>query len=121
MPRGTQDTHRALCHFAYRTVTVYGRPFQGILLSHSVPQLGPATPTPQQSMQHALRSRQQKDLTLSSLLSTYSLLRTLLWGRFGLFPVRSPLLGESRLISLPPGTEMFHFPGFASYTYVFSV
>ena len=24
------------------------------------------------------------------------------------------------MISLPPGTEMFHFPGFASYTYVFS-
>ena len=24
--------------------------------------------------------------------------------RFGLFPVRSPLLGESRLITLPPGT-----------------
>gem|GEM_PF-6811781 len=34
--------------------------------------------------------------------------------RFGLFPVRSPLLRESRLISLPPGTEMFQFPGFAS-------
>ena len=33
--------------------------------------------------------------------------------RFGLFPVRSPLLGESRLISVPPGTEMFHFPGLA--------
>ena len=33
---------------------------------------------------------------------------------FGLFPVRSPLLGESRLISLPPGTEMFQFPGFAT-------
>jgi hypothetical protein len=33
--------------------------------------------------------------------------------RFGLFPVRSPLLGESRLLSLPPGTEMFQFPGFA--------
>ena len=32
---------------------------------------------------------------------------------FGLFPFRSPLLWESRLISLPPGTEMFHFPGFA--------
>ena len=32
---------------------------------------------------------------------------------FGLFPVRSPLLGESRLISLPAGTEMFHFPAFA--------
>ena len=34
--------------------------------------------------------------------------------RFGLCPVRSPLLRASRLISLPPGTEMFQFPGFAS-------
>jgi hypothetical protein len=33
--------------------------------------------------------------------------------RFGLAPVRSPLLGGSRLLSLPPGTEMFHFPGLA--------
>ena len=32
---------------------------------------------------------------------------------FGLVPVRSPLLGESRLISFPPGTEMVQFPGFA--------
>ena len=39
----------------------------------------------------------------------------------GLFPVRSPLLAESRLISFPPGTEMFQFPGFASHTYVFSM
>ena len=29
---------------------------------------------------------------------------------FGLFRVRSPLLTESRLFSLPVGTEMFHFP-----------
>ncbi len=52
--------------------------------------------------------------------------------RFGLFPFRSPLLGVSResrslqtnirlkrtqllLFSFPPGTEMFHFPGFASH------
>ena len=34
--------------------------------------------------------------------------------RFGLFPGRSPLLGESLLFSLPPGTKMFQFPGFAS-------
>ena len=40
--------------------------------------------------------------------------RTLESARFGLFPFRSPLLWESRLISLPPGTEMFHFPGLAS-------
>ena len=30
--------------------------------------------------------------------------------RFSLFPFRSPLLWESRLISFPLGTEMFHFP-----------
>ena len=53
--------------------------------------------------------------------------------RFGLFPVRSPLLRELLkllspgdlmvspklkslvLVYFPPGTEMFHFPGFASY------
>ena len=33
--------------------------------------------------------------------------------RFRLFRVRSPLLTESRLISLPVGTEMCHFPTFA--------
>jgi diadenosine tetraphosphatase ApaH/serine/threonine PP2A family protein phosphatase len=30
--------------------------------------------------------------------------------RFSLFRVRSPLLAESLLLSLPAGTEMFHFP-----------
>jgi hypothetical protein len=30
-----------------------------------------------------------------------------------LFPFRSPLLWESRLISFPPATEMFQFTGFA--------
>jgi hypothetical protein len=34
--------------------------------------------------------------------------------RFGLFRFRSPLLAESRLLSLPGGTEMVHFPPFAS-------
>ena len=33
--------------------------------------------------------------------------------RAGLFPFRSPLLRESRLISFPAGTEMFQFPAFA--------
>ena len=32
--------------------------------------------------------------------------------RFSLFRFRSPLLPESRLFSLPAGTEMFHFPAF---------
>ena len=38
---------------------------------------------------------------------------------FGLFPLRSPLLGESHLLSVPPGTEMVHFPGLATPPYVF--
>lgn len=42
-----------------------------------------------------------------------------LW--FRLFRFRSPLLSESLLISIPPGTEMFQFPGCASYPYVFRV
>ena len=36
----------------------------------------------------------------------------------GLVRVRSPLLAESRLMSFPPGTEMFQFPGFASQSYL---
>ena len=41
-----------------------------------------------------------------------------LW--FGLFRVRSPLLAESLLFSIPSGTEMVHFPELPSSTYVFS-
>jgi hypothetical protein len=37
----------------------------------------------------------------------------------GLFRVRSPLLTESRLMSVPPATEMFQFAGFASPPYEF--
>jgi hypothetical protein len=38
----------------------------------------------------------------------------------GLFPFRSPLLRESRLISFPPVTEMFQFTGFALVSYEFT-
>ena len=38
----------------------------------------------------------------------------------GYVRVRSPLLAESRLISLPAGTEMVHFPALPSHAYVFS-
>ena len=40
--------------------------------------------------------------------------------KFGLIPFRSPLLGESRLIYFPRGTEMFQFPRLPLRTYVFS-
>jgi hypothetical protein len=41
--------------------------------------------------------------------------------RFRLFPFRSPLLRESHLISVPRGTEMFHFPPFASLLYFIEI
>ena len=84
VPRGTRDTPKALSDFAYGAITLFGRTFQTVPLSDRVPCWSPTTPT-------GIASH-----------------------RFGLFPVRSPLLGESRLISFPPGTEMFQFPGFAS-------
>jgi hypothetical protein len=40
--------------------------------------------------------------------------------RFGLVRVRSPLLAESLLFSLPGGTEMVHFPPLPSTAYGFS-
>ena len=41
--------------------------------------------------------------------------------KFRLFPFRSPLLGESRLISFPLATEMFHFARLPAYDYEFIV
>ena len=46
-------------------------------------------------------------------LSSIILLELLLIKITGLIRIRSPLLTESRLISFPPGTEMFQFPGLA--------
>ena len=39
---------------------------------------------------------------------------------FGLIPFRSPLLGKSRFLSVPPGTKMFQFPGLPPTAYEFS-
>ena len=40
---------------------------------------------------------------------------------FGLLRVRSSLLAESRLISVPRGNEIFQFPRFASHIYIFNM
>ena len=89
MPRGTRGLPRVTRNFAYRAITVSGRPFHAVQLSLVNPMSGPHNPHKQ----------------------AYG---------FGLFRVRSPLLAESQLISIPEGTEMFHFPSFAFITYVFS-
>ena len=41
--------------------------------------------------------------------------------RFGLFPVRSPLLRKSMFLSLPAHTEMFQFRAFPTHSYWFTV
>jgi hypothetical protein len=103
-PHGTRETDsRRIRHFDYRAITVYGRPFQVIRLCRILitprPRcisIQPAPTTPAAQRIHAITGS---------------------W--FGLIPFRSSLLRESRLLSLPPGTEIFHFPGLASTSYGF--
>ena len=45
---------------------------------------------------------------------SFQIVPVLLQAATGLVRFRSPLLSESLLMSFPPGTEMFQFPGFAS-------
>ena len=73
--------------FGYRPFTFCGGAFQHLLLIFACRFIdGPSTPA------DALPHR-----------------------RFGLLRVRSPLLAQSLLFSLPPGNEMFQFPGFAPH------
>ena len=82
--------------FVYRAVTFYGELFHEASTNRSLCNslnppvgvlMGPTTPTRQRH-------------------------RAITPCRFRLFPVRSPLLGESRLLSLPRPTEMFQFRRF---------
>ena len=84
--RGTRVPTRSLSSFVYRTITFSGEPFQTLRLDDRFVTPYERAPQPPGSEDP----------------------------RFGLFRVRSPLLTESRLISLPRGTEMVHFPRFAS-------
>jgi len=81
--------------FGYGTLTPYGRPSQTVRLKsgfltapghRNTPLPAPTTPAMQRS-------------------------RPITHSRFRLFPVRSPLLGESFLLSSPPATKMFQFTG----------
>jgi hypothetical protein len=81
-------------HFDYGVGTLYDRPFKTVRLYLLV------TPTDRQT---CLKSPTTPNTQLLPAIT-----RT----RFSLFRFRSPLLTESRLLSLPVGTEMFHFPTF---------
>ena len=83
-----------LLHFNYRAGTFYGWAFNPIRLYSAVT--------------FTVRQKQQKSPTTP----TMQRLPAITHDRFSLFRVRSPLLTESLLFSLPEGTEMFHFPPF---------
>ena len=81
--------------FVYGVVTLYDQPFQTVRLTRWLVTRRPyglAGPTTPPCMHDGL----------------------------GYVRVRSPLLAESRLISIPAGTEMVHFPALPSMAYVFS-
>jgi hypothetical protein len=80
--------------FDYGTIALCGARFHALRLSTSF-----VTP----AEKHTPRTEALQPRTSNACALTLA--------RFGLIPFRSPLLGESRLISFPPGTEMFQFPG----------
>jgi hypothetical protein len=105
VPRGTRVRHpgRAI-DFAYGALTLCGAPSQTLRLP----------------MAFLTPRRGRSPLRCLPTTPLLQRLRAITQVRFGLFPLRSPLLRESRLISLPAGTEMFHFPAFASSSYGFT-
>ena len=103
--RGTRELCKGDTEpFAYGAFTLYGgsfqRPSARLVFFNS-----PIRPQPDQAKPH-----NPVQATLVGLTPA----------RFGLFRVRSPLLTESLLFSLPGGTEMVHFPPFASPSYEFT-
>jgi hypothetical protein len=103
VPRYSGTRQGSLSRFAYGACTLYRRPFQIVRLRDRF-----ATPR-----------RHCRGTTSSPATPRMQRRQAYAHSRFGLIPVRSPLLGESRLLSLPPGTEMVHFPGLATPSYVF--
>ena len=99
MSRGTWECCKGVTEpFAYGAFTLYGgsfqRPSARLVICNSSTCLQPGQTT----------SHDTDEARLAGLTP----------GRFGLFRFRSPLLTESRLLSLPEGTEMVHFPSLTS-------
>ena len=85
---------RCVRHFGYGAGTHSGRPFKTVHLYRRI----------------TFAARQNS--TESPTTPNTQLLPDITRTRFSLIRFRSPLLTESRLLSLPVGTEMFHFPTF---------
>ncbi len=74
------------------------------------------SPIPRRSTNTRNRSEDCQILDAGSHNTTHTTPDSLTCAWFSLFRFRSPLLTESRLFSLPTGTEMFHFPAFPPHT-----
>ena len=85
---------RCVTHFGYGAGTHSGRPFKTVHLYRRI-----------------TFTTRQNDMESPTTPNT-QLLPDITRARFSLIRFRSPLLTESRLFSLPVGTEMFHFPTF---------
>ena len=101
--RVTWEHARKPASYVYGTITLYGPAFQ------------PASTSTLVSYFRHARQYVMSGPTTPCLQPLPGITQT----RFSLLRFRSPLLSESRLFSLPPGTEMVHFPGFASPPYGF--
>jgi len=89
--------------FDYGALTLYGKPFQTSRLSADFVTL----------------RRSSRTLLYDPITPIPQRLPPIAWYRFRLLPVRSPLLGESLLISVPLATEMFHFARLPACNYEF--
>ena len=73
------------------------------------------SPIPRRSTNSRAHSKKCQSFQGGSHNTGYTTPDSLTCNRFSLIRFRSPLLTESRLFSLPTGTEMFHFPAFPPY------
>ena len=110
VPPDSHRISRARCYLGYNPGG----------LEFSCTGLSPSTATPSRGLPltHAFshspspRQKEQDGPTTP----TTQRLPAITCNRFSLIRFRSPLLTESRLLSLPAGTEMFHFPAFPPHT-----
>jgi hypothetical protein len=93
-----------LCAFVYGTIALCGATFQSLRLTHNFVTSRPAGRRIKSSPTTPDRQRLPPVTSIE----------------FGLFPVRSPLLRESRFLSFPRATKMFQFARLPLRAYVFS-
>jgi hypothetical protein len=93
-----------LCAFVYGTIALCGATFQSLRLTHNFVTSRPAG---RRIMSSPTTPDRQRLPPITSI-------------EFGLFPVRSPLLRESRFLSFPRATKMFQFARLPLRAYGFS-